>query len=138
MQYITTACQKKTARLEGFNMVAKKKAVKTAEKKTDAYPFVRKAALLGIGIAAITKEKAENLVKDLIKKGDLNQDEGKKLVTELMTKSKKSKKELETTVNKQVSVIIKKANVASKKEIKILEVKIKKLEAEIKKQAKKK
>ena len=122
-------------------MVAKKKTAKTTktgEKKTEAYLFARKAALLGIGIAAITKEKAESLVKDLIKKGDLNQDEGKKLVTELMTKSKKSKKELETTVNKQVSVIIKKANVASKKEIKILEVKIKKLEAEIKKQAKKK
>ncbi len=119
-------------------MVAKKKAVKTAEKKTDAYPFARKAALLGIGIAAITKEKAESLVKDLIKKGDLNQDEGKKLVVDLMTKSKKGKKELETTVNKQVSVMIKKANVASKKEIKILEAKIKKLEAEIKKQAKKK
>ena len=118
-------------------MVAKKKAVKTAEKKTDAYPFARKAALLGIGIAAITKEKAESLVKDLIKKGDLNQDEGKKLVADLMTKSKKSKKELETTVSKQVSVMIKKANVASKKEIKILEVKIKKLEAEIKKPAKK-
>jgi len=119
-------------------MVAKKKAVKTAEKKTDACPFIRKAALLGIGVAAITKEKAENLVKDLIKKGDLNQNEGKKLVSDLMTKSKKSKKELETTVNKQVSVMIKKANVASKKEIKVLEDKIKKLEADIKKQAKKK
>ncbi|NOQ38551.1 hypothetical protein GQ472_06720 [archaeon] len=122
-------------------MVAKKKAVKTAKtecKKTDAYPFIRKAALLGIGIAAITKEKAESLAKDLIKKGDLNKDEGKKLVTELMTKSKKSKKEFETTVNKQISVMIKKANVASKKEIKVLEDKIKKLEAEIKKQTKKK
>jgi len=121
-------------------MVAKKKAVKTAKtdsKKTDAYPFIRKAALLGIGIAAITKEKAESLVKDLIKKGDLNQDEGKKLVADLMVKSKKSKKELETTVNKQVNTIVKKANVASKKEIKVLEAKIKKLETEIKKQAKK-
>ncbi len=99
-------------------MVAKKKAVKTAktaEKKTDTYLFARKAALLGIGIAAITKEKAESLVKDLTKRGDLNKDEGKKLVTDLMAKSKKSKKELETTVNRQVNTVIKKANVASKK-----------------------
>ncbi|MCK5452020.1 MAG: hypothetical protein KAI51_01160 [Candidatus Aenigmarchaeota archaeon] len=122
-------------------MVAKKKTAKTTktgEKKTEAYLFARKAALLGIGIAAITKEKAEILVKDLTKKGDLNKEEGKKLVEELMTKSKKSKKELETTINKQVHLVIKKANVASRKEIKVLEDKIKKLEAEIKKQTKKK
>ncbi|MEA2004249.1 MAG: hypothetical protein U9O53_04835 [archaeon] len=122
-------------------MVAKKKTAKktkTGEKKTETYLFARKAALLGIGIAAITKEKAEILVKDLTKGGDLNKEEGKKLVAELMTKSKKSKKELETTVNKQVHQVTKKANVASRKEIKVLEDKIKKLEAEIKKQAKKK
>ncbi|MCK5289872.1 MAG: hypothetical protein KAJ20_01035 [Candidatus Aenigmarchaeota archaeon] len=117
-------------------MVAKKKTAKTTktgEKKTEAYLFARKAALLGIGVAAITKEKADSLVKDLIKKGDLNKDEGKKLVAEVLKKSKKSKDELETTVNKQVHLVIKKANVASRKEINILEKKIKKLEGDIKK-----
>ncbi|MBW6461609.1 MAG: phasin family protein [DPANN group archaeon] len=124
-------------------MVTKKKTTKAEtakqpETKTDIYNLARKVGLFGIGVAAITKDKAEALVKDLIKKGDLNKDEGKKLVAELIEKSKKSTKDLETTINSQVTDIIKKTDLATKKEIKVLEAKIQKLEAEIKKDSKKK
>ena len=116
----------------------KAKTVKKTEKKTDVYNIARKVGLFGIGVAAITKDKADALVKDLIKRGDLNKDEGKKLVAEIVEKSKKSTKELETTVNRQVKDIINKTDVATKKEIKVLEAKIRKLEADMKKQPKKK
>ena len=122
------------------NMVTSKKTTKAknTDKKTDIYNLARKVGLFGIGVAAITKDKADVLVKDLIKKGDLNKDEGKKLVAEIVEKSKKSTKDLETTVNKQVQDLLNKTDVATKKEIKVLEAKIKKLEADMKKQSKKK
>lgn len=120
-------------------MVTKKKTIKAkTEKKTDVYNIARKVGLFGIGVAAITKDKADALVKDLIKKGDLNKDEGKKLVAEIVEKSKKSTKDLETTVNRQVKDLLNKTDVATKKEIKVLEAKIRKLEADMKKQPKKK
>ncbi len=121
-------------------MVTSKKTTKAknTDKKTDIYNLARKVGLFGIGVAAITKDKADVLVKDLIKKGDLNKDEGKKLVAEIVEKSKKSTKDLETTVNKQVQDLLNKTDVATKKEIKVLEAKIKKLEADMKKQSKKK
>ncbi|MCK5594063.1 MAG: phasin family protein [Candidatus Aenigmarchaeota archaeon] len=124
-------------------MVTKKKTTKAktakkTDKKTDVYNIARKVGLFGIGVAAITKDKADALVKDLIKKGDLNKDEGKKLVAEIVEKSKKSTKDLETTVNRQVKDLLNKTDVATKKEIKVLEAKIKKLEADMKKQPKKK
>lgn len=121
-------------------MVAKKKnktPAKKAEKRTEINALLRKIGLLGIGIAAITKEKADAMVKELVKDGDLNKEDGKKLVNELLEKSKKGSKELETKVSRQVNDIMKKANVASKKEIKILEAKIKELEKEVKKKTKK-
>lgn len=125
------------------NMVTKKKTTKAktakkTDKKTDVYNIARKVGLFGIGVAAITKDKADALVKDLINKGDLNKDEGKKLVAEIVEKSKKSTKDLETTVNRQVKDLLNKTDVATKKEIKVLEAKIKKLEADMKKQPKKK
>ena len=124
-------------------MVTKKKTTKAktakkTDKKTDVYNIARKVGLFGIGVAAITKDKADALVKDLINKGDLNKDEGKKLVAEIVEKSKKSTKDLETTVNRQVKDLLNKTDVATKKEIKVLEAKIKKLEADMKKQPKKK
>ncbi|NOQ56274.1 MAG: hypothetical protein GQ477_05735 [Nanohaloarchaea archaeon] len=117
---------------------AKTKTVKKTEKRTDIYNIARKVGLFGIGVAAITKDKADALVKDLIKKGDLNKEDGKRLVAEIVEKSKRSTKELETTVNRQVKDIMNKTDVATKKEIKVLEAKIRKLETELKKQSKKK
>lgn len=40
---------------------------------------VRKLGLIGAGLWAMTEEKIDDLVKDLVDKGDFSKEEGKKL-----------------------------------------------------------
>ena len=39
--------------------------------------FIKKSMLAGIGLAALTREKAEKTVDDLIKKGEMTEKEGR-------------------------------------------------------------
>ena len=47
--------------------------------------------LLSIGIASITKEKVEKLVMALVKKGKLNESQGRKMVRDVLAKARKEK-----------------------------------------------
>jgi len=94
--------------------------------------YIRKIGLLGIGIAALTKEKADALVDELIKKGELSQEEGRALVEDLMKKSEENSRELKNRIDRDVSKALERLDVASKKDIKYLERKIDKLEKALK------
>jgi polyhydroxyalkanoate synthesis regulator phasin len=90
--------------------------------------YTRKLALLGIGIAALTREKAEEIVNELVETGDLSEDDGKKMVKDLMSSSSKHKSALEKKIEDEVKKAATKLNLASKDDIKRLERKIAALE----------
>ena len=52
---------------------------------------IRKLILAGIGAAAVTKEKSEGLLKELVKKGELTVEQGKALNAELKHKVEEAK-----------------------------------------------
>lgn len=68
----------------------------------------KKVFLTLVGAAAITAEKASEIVDELVKKGEITVDEGKKMAKELQEKGevaqeefgKKVKVEVESTMNK--------------------------------------
>ncbi len=47
--------------------------------------------LFSIGIASVAKDNAEKLVGEIVRKGSLNEKQGRKLVSELVKRSKKEK-----------------------------------------------
>jgi len=87
----------------------------------------------GLGAAFLTKEKIEELRKDLIEKGKLSQDEGKQLVDDLIRKSEKAKDQLDLWINKRVEDRINQLNLATKDEIAELRRKIEELQVAINK-----
>lgn len=99
------------------------------------YDMVRKALLAGLGM----QEKVQELVDDLIKKGELNEREGAKLMKEWMDRAKTSTQDMSKMASESMSMAFDKLNVASKddmnalsKKVQQLSVRVKKLEAEIK------
>ncbi len=86
--------------------------------------LIRKGLLLGLGTAALTKEKAEKFVKEMTKDKKINSAEGKKFVNELLAQSKKQGQKLQTMVSKEVQRAMDKSGVATKKDLKALENKI--------------
>ncbi len=47
--------------------------------------------LLSIGIASIAKENAEKIVGEIVRKGNLNEEQGRKLVSDLIKRSRKER-----------------------------------------------
>ncbi len=93
--------------------------------------LIKKTILTGLGLASLTKEKAENLVKDLIKEGEVSEGEGSKLVKELLEKMEDNKKTMEKQVEKTVHGMLKKLNMPSRKDIVGLNNKIEKLDKKL-------
>jgi polyhydroxyalkanoate synthesis regulator phasin len=60
------------------------------------FDIIKKTMLTGVGLAAMTKDKVEELAKELAEKGKLSEKEGRDLVDELLKKSEQARKDLET------------------------------------------
>ncbi len=86
--------------------------------------------MLGVGLFYMGKEKVEEYVADLIKKGEITEKEGRALVNELVAKSKEASRDLEERIHKVMSDAQEKLHAPLKKEIDELKQKVAKLEKE--------
>ena len=91
----------------------------------------RKMGLFGIGVISLTQEKIEEFTQEMVKKGELSKDEGKKFVKEVLSEKEKQLKEMEDKINQKVRENLKKSGVVMKSDIATLERKIEKLEKTI-------
>ncbi|AEH60242.1 conserved hypothetical protein [Methanosalsum zhilinae DSM 4017] len=88
----------------------------------------RKLGLIGIGAWALTEEKINELVKELVEKGEMTRDEGKQVVQDIIAERKSQKEEIEKKINERVHEIINQTDLATKDDIKRLELRIEALE----------
>jgi polyhydroxyalkanoate synthesis regulator phasin len=88
--------------------------------------IIKKSVLFGLGIGALTKEKAEKFAKDMQKKGYLNAKEGKKLAKDMIAESVKTQKKVQAMVDTNVKKALKAMPLATKKDLKDLEKRLKK------------
>ena len=93
---------------------------------------IKKSIYLGLGIAAATKEKVENLVDELIEKGELAKEEKSSAVKEILEKLEKSEKEFKEKTGAVVNEAVKNLEFATQKDIKELKKNISDLEKKIK------
>ena len=96
------------------------------------FELIKKTLFAGIGAALLTEEKIENLVEEWIKKGEIGEEEGKKLISDLVNKMKKSKQDLEKKVQEEIPNILTKLNIPTRKEFSQLEKKVDQLTKKIK------
>ncbi|MDP2215987.1 MAG: hypothetical protein Q8J68_01675 [Methanolobus sp.] len=80
----------------------------------------KKATLFGIGMWALTEEKIQDFTDDLIENGEMRKEEGKKFVRELVDEQKKQKEEMENRITARVQDTFKKADYATRDEVKDL------------------
>jgi len=91
----------------------------------------KKMGLFGIGVISLTQEKVEEFSQEMIKKGELNREEGKKLVKDILAEREKQVKDLEDKINDRVRDTLEKSGVVMKSDVAALEKKIEKLEKTI-------
>ena len=76
--------------------------------------FIKNSVLFGLGLITITKEKAQSIAKELIKKGEMAEGESEKFVKDLMSKANETANEVETKIEGVVKKIIAKMNIPTK------------------------
>ncbi len=104
---------------------------------SDMSEMFKKMGLFGIGVVSLTQEKIEEFSQEMIKKGDMSKEEGKKFVKEVLSEKEKHLKDIEKKINETVKENIKKSGIVMKSDIAALERKIEKLEKTMQSLAKK-
>lgn len=92
--------------------------------------FIKRARLLGVGLFYLGKEKVEETVAELIKKGELTEKEGRALMIELLAKSKAATKDLEGRIQQMMADAQARLHAPLIKEIGELKKRIARLEKE--------
>ncbi|MGE4560522.1 MAG: phasin family protein [Desulfobulbus sp.] len=95
--------------------------------------MLKNVVYAGIGAAFLTKEKVEEVTKDLVEKGKMSQEEGKQFIDDLLRKSEKAKDQLELWINKRVEERVNQLNLATKDELAELQRKVEELQVALNK-----
>ncbi|HSO66684.1 MAG TPA: phasin family protein [Desulfatirhabdiaceae bacterium] len=93
--------------------------------------LMKKTMLAGIGFAIKSKEEIEDLIKEFVKKGDMEEEEKTSFLKELRHKAEDARKDLEETIENKIKELLKKADIASREEVTQLKNEITELKKKI-------
>jgi polyhydroxyalkanoate synthesis repressor PhaR len=92
---------------------------------------LKKAMLAGIGAVVLTKEKVEEMVDELIKKGEISKEDRAKFVRELADKAEARSREVKGWVEESVKVTLSKIKMARAEEVEVLRKQVQELTKEV-------
>ncbi|WP_026105021.1 phasin family protein [Halalkalibacterium ligniniphilum] len=94
---------------------------------------VKKGLALGLGLAVTSKEQAEKIVDELVKKGELSKHESKDFMRELMNKGEETQNKIDESIQIKLKQLLGELNLATKDDIQALEQRLNQLEKQLKK-----
>ena len=86
--------------------------------------LARKVLVAGIGAVALAQEEVEEFVAKLVERGEIAEKDGKKLVAEVMERSKRDAKKGQEQFDKRFEEVLTRMNVPTKADITTLADKI--------------
>lgn len=90
---------------------------------------LRRMALFGSGVAELTRHRAEQIVKDLVKAGDVRREQTGGLVKDLLARSKQNRQEIVRLVRGEIRNQIEALGLATKRDLERVERRVTRLEA---------
>ena len=93
--------------------------------------LIKKAFYTGLGLAVLTKEKAEELVKDFAEQAKLSEHEGKDLIDSMLKQSEQARTEFQSKIDETVQAVVKRLNLATRDEVASLQAKLDELSAKM-------
>ena len=89
--------------------------------------LVEKGTLIGLGALFMTKEKAQALVDELVKRGEARREEVKELVEKLASRGEREREELRKLVREELQRTLSEIGLATKSDVEALSKKLDKL-----------
>lgn len=97
----------------------------------DMQKWLEKGFMLGLGAFALTKEKADKLINQIVNQGEYGQQEAEELVDKLMKKGEEEKEFLNKMMNDQINKTIKDLKLVSLDDYNSLLQRVEELENQI-------
>lgn len=97
--------------------------------------LLNKFVSLGLGLAVVTKEQAEKLVDELVKKGEMSRAESFAFVDDLLKKGEEAQARIETLVRERVQAAVGERKWATREDVARLEKRLDALIAKLDGQA---
>ncbi len=94
--------------------------------------LIKKALYTGLGLAVLTKDKAEELIKDIAQQAKLSEHEGKELMDSLMKQSDQARQDFQSKLDEAVLAVVKRLHLATRDEVEQLRAKVEELSARVK------
>lgn len=86
--------------------------------------FFERGFLATVGLLSLSREKSQELVDELVKRGDINREEGKHLVERLVSRGQEEQETLRKLVRNEVQAVLKEFNLVTRADLHALEAKI--------------
>ncbi len=93
--------------------------------------ILKKAMLAGLGLVTLTTEKVDDIVDDLVKRGEIAENDKANAVREILDKAEESARDLKDKIETQIRDVIAKMPLSTKKETDELRQRIQQLETEL-------
>lgn len=93
--------------------------------------LLERSFFLTLGAAALTKEVAEGVVSELVKRGQITSDEGRKTVDEVVEQAKNETRGLRTRIDEAMQRNLQDLGLAPREQVEDLQLKIAQLEHRI-------
>ncbi|HFD38604.1 MAG TPA: poly(hydroxyalkanoate) granule-associated protein [Anaerolineae bacterium] len=88
------------------------------------FALARKVLLAGVGAVVLTQEEIEKVINRMVERGEIAEQDGRKLLREVMDKRKKEAKKAEDEMDRRIEEILARLNVPTKSDIDALSAKI--------------
>ena len=95
--------------------------------------LLQKAWFFGLGLVDATKEKVEELVQEMVRRGEITQQEGPEAMKQLLNKARQAQATLVDKVKELVNKALAEARPAKAADLEALEKRLAALEEEVKK-----
>lgn len=90
--------------------------------------FLKKSAYTGLGLGWMAKERVEELARSFARDAELSEEQGRKLVSDMLEHSEQSKEELDSKLEKKIREVMDRLGLAEKKEVDLLKEQVAALE----------
>ena len=79
--------------------------------------MMKKTMLAGVGLAAMTRDKIEEIGAELVRRGELTEKEGKEFVDEMATSADRARKDFESRIDQMVQQVLERLHVATRQDV---------------------
>jgi polyhydroxyalkanoate synthesis regulator phasin len=90
--------------------------------------YIRKMTLAGAGLAIMTTEKIQEMMEELVKKGEMTEKEAREAVSEFVEKSKQARRDLEDKIEQMATGLLNRMNMPTRKEFEEIKERLTRLE----------